>query len=262
MLEKTNLLQSLSTWIKSINEENEGSEEIDGTYVFDESTHDHLSHLVPLTLPLTFLPVMSTSGIERSQQVCEIASKHLLMILSCTKQAVPLFSMLPLPSQVFLLTESWAHLLLLLLQETDSLSSLLINVATMLQSNLTNVQPGKTSQLANALSKIHGFMQKMERLELNPKELTFLMISCLYSSDQKDKNLSDFSRKIMNSVTKAFENMSEDRKRLTNIVFLLGELRSMNSDLIEELFFPVLRENVRIPNLIPYLLSLGPPSAE
>ena len=60
----------------------------------------------------------------------------------------------------------------------------------------------------------------------------------------------------MNPVANAFENICQYRKRFYNIIFLDGDFRNSKSDLVEELFFLALSENVRISTLIPYLLGV------
>ena len=61
----------------------------------------------------------------------------------------------------------------------------------------------------------------------------------------------------MNPVANASENICQYRKRFYNIIFLDEDFRKSKSDLVEELFFLALSENVRS-----YLLSFGSSNAK
>ena len=62
---------------------------------------------------------------------------------------------------------------------------------------------------------------------------------------------------VLGSFEKFYQKNQEDEGRLAKLLLLLSPVKNIQADQLEELFFPGLVGNVKIDNVIPYIVTMG-----
>ena len=62
---------------------------------------------------------------------------------------------------------------------------------------------------------------------------------------------------VLASFERFYQNKQDDPARLAKLLLLLSPITSLQADLLEELFFPGMVDNVKIDSVIPYVLAMG-----
>jgi len=119
----------------------------------------------------------------------------------------------------------------------------------------------RTNDLASTLKTISNVLDRVEDFHLEPEEFAYLKLCCLYSPDQSSDDLRIVTEPVVDCVLAAFNRFYQkshsDKDRLAKLLLLLSPIRSIQADLVEELFFPGMVETVKIDSVIPYVLAMG-----
>ncbi|NWZ93223.1 NR0B1 protein, partial [Nesospiza acunhae] len=191
----------------------------------------------------------------RSPQVaCKAASAVLVKTLRFV-QNVPCFQELPLEEQLLLVRSCWAPLLLLgLAQERVHLETVESAEPSMLQRILTARQHGERPPApgrphhgphlpsAGEIQAIKGFLAKCWSLDISTKEYAYLKGTVLFNPDlpglqctQYIEGLQREAQQALNEHVRLIHRGDEARFAKLNVVLSL--LRSINANVVAELFF-------------------------
>jgi len=194
--------------------------------------------------------------------ICETASRLLFLSVHWVR-SVPAFSQLNYDSQVALVRNSWSDLFILGMAQcsaTMNLSNILNTIVSHLQ---TSVQQEKLSaqrvrQVTTTICKVQEYVKAMTKMAIDEKEFALLKLIALFSTDQMGITCPKQVVKICDkAVLELKEHCSKKgENRFTNLLLRLSPLRSLQPDVLEELFFAGLIGNVQIDSVVPYILKM------
>lgn len=269
--EKTLISHAMDTLTRRVNAENGGDAENDAeddAMDIDEGPliEDHLNsfHLA------TPSPLPSHMNIHF---ICETASRLLFLSVHWVR-SVPVFTQLNYETQVALVRNAWSDLFVLGLAQCSTsmnLSNILSTIVSHLQ---TSVQQEKLTaqrvrQVTTTICKVQEYVKAMSKMDIDEKEFALLKMIALFSTDQVgitspkqvvkicDKavlDLKEYCEQGKSSASGVTSNAGENR--FTNLLLRLSPLRSLQPDVLEELFFAGLIGNVQIDSVVPYILKM------
>ncbi|XP_039911940.1 nuclear receptor subfamily 0 group B member 1 [Hirundo rustica] len=195
----------------------------------------------------------------RSPQVaCKAASAVLVKTLRFV-QNVPCFQELPLEEQLLLVRSCWAPLLLLgLAQERVHLETVESAEPSMLQRILTARQQGEQPRppapapgrphhgphlpSAGEIQAIKGFLAKCWSLDISTKEYAYLKGTVLFNPDLPGLQCTQYIEGLQREAQQALNEHVRlihrgDEARFAKLNFVLSLLRSINANVVAELFF-------------------------
>lgn len=143
------------------------------------------------------------------------------------------------------------------------MSHLQANVAT------DKLSAGRVKQVSTTICKLQEYVRAIKRLGLDDQEFAYLKTIALFGADQSglscprqverfcDKAVSEL-RDYCSRSEQEDKNRSglEDKNRFSKLLLRLSPLRSLQPDVLEELFFAGLIGNVQIDSVIPYILKM------
>uniref|UniRef100_A0A8D0EKR7 Nuclear receptor subfamily 0 group B member 1 n=1 Tax=Strix occidentalis caurina TaxID=311401 RepID=A0A8D0EKR7_STROC len=189
-------------------------------------------------------PCGSRRGVAlRSPQVaCKAASAVLVKTLRFV-QNVPCFQELPLDEQLLLVRSCWAPLLVLgLAQDRVHFETVESAEPSMLQRILTAWRLGEQPPPRGPIQAIKGFLAKCWSLDISTKEYAYLKGTVLFNPDlpglqctQYIEGLQREAQQALNEHVRLIHRGDETRFAKLNVVLSL--LRSINANVIAELFF-------------------------
>ncbi|NWU13953.1 NR0B1 protein, partial [Cephalopterus ornatus] len=207
-----------------------------------------------------------TVALRSPQVVCKAASAVLVKTLRFV-QNVPCFQELPLEEQLLLVRSCWAPLLLLgLAQDRVPLETVESAEPSMLQRILTARWHGEQPPQhhvphlpsAGEIQAIKGFLAKCWSLDIGTKEYAYLKGTVLFNPDlpglqctQYIKGLQREAQQALNEHVRLIHRGDEARFAKLNVVLSL--LRSINADVMAELFF---RPIIGVVNMDDMLLEM------
>ena len=107
------------------------------------------------------------------------------------------------------------------------------------------------------MSKNERIIKKIEEMNLIKIEFAYLRLCSIFKVDQPSQALKTLTSKISERVLSSFQASQKDKpERFSNLVNQLSSLKSLQPNLLEELFFSGLIGNVPINSVIPYILSM------
>jgi hypothetical protein len=191
--------------------------------------------------------------------ICEAASRLLFLTIHWTK-ALPVFSNLKTSSQVRLLRAAWPDLFVLGLAQTRTqlhLDSILTAIAAQFQEvvGLERVALPRVRQVTRAVCKLKEYVTGLDRLRLGPREFGLLRTIALFGSDQLSAS-SDHFEAVTDAAVSELREHCGDEARFARLLLRLSPLRSLQPDVLEELFFAGLIGNVQIETVIPFILGM------
>jgi len=194
--------------------------------------------------------------------ICETASRLLFLSVHWVR-SIPAFSQLNYDSQVALVRNSWSDLFILGMAQCSStmnLSNILNTIVSHLQ---TSVQQEKLSaqrvrQVTTTICKVQEYVKAMTKMAIDEKEFALLKLIALFSADQMGITC---PRQVVKICDKAVLELKahcskKGENRFTNLLLRLSPLRSLQPDVLEELFFAGLIGNVQIDSVVPYILKM------
>ena len=185
-------------------------------------------------------------------------------------------------TQVRLLAGCWPDLFLLGMtqhQATLHLSSILAAMAAQVKAVATvdRVEVSRVRQVTQAVCKIKEYTTALARLGMDDMEFALMRViaifgsgkhhpllhhhvqACLFS-DQLSINAQCFERISVQAVSDLSsyckQTNPEDDSRFSKLLLRLSPLRSIQAEILEELFFSGLIGNVQIESVIPYALNM------
>ena len=207
---------------------------------------------LPPTPPPTFLNI---------NFICEAASRLLFLTIHWAK-SLPVFADLKTSTQVRLLRNSWSDLFVLGLAQSRSqlhLDSMLTAIAAQLQEVVTldKVELPRLRQVTQAVCKLKEYVSALDRLSLDPREFGLLRTLAIFGSDQLSGSSQHFD-KVTDAAVSELRDLCADEARFSRLLLRLSPLRSLQPDVLEELFFAGLIGNVQIDTVIPFILNMEP----
>jgi len=218
-------------------------------------TQEQSVFLFPKSAPPTYLNI---------HFICEAASRLLFRTIDWTKQ-LPIFQNLKTSTQVRLLAGCWPDLFLLGLtqhQATLHLSSILAAMAAQVKAVATvdRVEVSRVRQVTQAVCKIKEYTTALARLGMDDMEFALMRVIAIFGSDQLSINAQCFERISVQAVSDLSsyckQTKPEDDSRFSKLLLRLSPLRSIQAEILEELFFSGLIGNVQIESVIPYALNM------
>nr|XP_013048121.2 nuclear receptor subfamily 0 group B member 1 [Anser cygnoides] len=193
-------------------------------------------------------------ALKSPQVACKAASAVLVKTLRFV-QNVPCFQELPLEEQLVLVRSCWAPLLVLgLAQDRVHFETVESAEPSMLQRILTNRRQGEHTPprgpapgrphppSAGDIQAIEGFLAKCWSLDISTKEYAYLKGTVLFNPDlpglqctQYIEGLQREAQQALNEHVRLIHRGDEARFAKLNVVLSL--LRSINANVIAELFF-------------------------
>ncbi|XP_035171946.1 nuclear receptor subfamily 0 group B member 1 [Oxyura jamaicensis] len=193
-------------------------------------------------------------ALKSPQVACKAASAVLVKTLRFV-QNVPCFQELPLDEQLVLVRSCWAPLLVLgLAQDRVHFETVESAEPSMLQRILTNRRQGEHTPprgpapgrphppSAGDIQAIEGFLAKCWSLDISTKEYAYLKGTVLFNPDlpglqctQYIEGLQREAQQALNEHVRLIHRGDEARFAKLNVVLSL--LRSINANVIAELFF-------------------------
>jgi len=216
------------------------------------------AHLVPFKLA-TPSPHPSHLNIH---YICETASRLLFLSVHWVR-SIPVFSQLNYDTQVALVRNAWSDLFILGMAQCSAsmnLSNILSTIVSHLQ---TSVQQEKlTAQrvrlVTTTICKVQEYVKVMTRLAIDEKEFALLKLTALFSTDHigitSPRHVVKICHKVVTELKEHCSTKGEDR--FTELLLRLSPLRSLQPDVLEELFFAGLIGNVQIDSVVPYILKM------
>lgn len=215
--------------------------------------------LVPLARAHFELPTTAAPTYLNIHFICEAASRLLFLTIHWTK-ALPVFADLKTSTQVRLLRNSWSDLFVLGLAQAKRqlhLDSILTAIAAQFQevASLDRVALPRVRQVTQAVCKLKEYVAALDRLKLDPREFGLLRTIAMFGSDQLSES-SEYFEKVSDASVSELRDHCQDDVRFSRLLLRLSPLRSLQPDILEELFFAGLIGNVQIDTVIPYILSM------
>ena len=215
--------------------------------------------LVPHNVAQFELPATKPPSFLNIHFICEAASRLLFLTLHWTK-SLPVFADLKISSQVRLLRGSWSDLFVLGLAQTRNqlhLDSILTAIAAQFEevATLDRVTLPRVRQVTSTVCKLKEYVTALDRLQLGPREFGLLRTIALFSADQLSDSSEHFD-KVTDAAVSELREHCNDEARFSRLLLRLSPLRSIQPDILEELFFAGLIGNVQIDTVIPFILNM------
>lgn len=252
--ERALLFSSLAALKESLQDQAEERQSIEE---LDQGAFDVLDPALisfSLSPPLPAVPEMTP------QFVCETASRLLFLSVHWARR-LPVFRSLPYSTQVSLMRNSWSDLFLLGLVQCRTqlcLPSLLSALASQLSHWLEEdrLPLQRAGQLTKHLARVRQLAASLESYSISPEEFAYLRLLALFGPDQSCAALRRVVEPLSDRVLSSFRNHCRDKNRFPRLLLCLAPLRSLQPDLLEELFFSGLIGSVQIDSVIPYILNM------
>jgi len=152
-----------------------------------------------------------------------------------------------------------------------NLPAILTGIVSHLQANVATdkLSASRVKQVSTTICKLQEYVRAIKRLGLDDQEFAYLKTIALFGADQSglscprqverfcDKAVSEL-RDYCSRSEQEDKNQSgqEDKNRFSKLLLRLSPLRSLQPDVLEELFFAGLIGNVQIDSVIPYILKM------
>ncbi|XP_023332102.1 orphan steroid hormone receptor 2 [Eurytemora carolleeae] len=196
--------------------------------------------------------------------ICEAASRVLFETVRWTR-SVQVFESLHETTKTKILSKSWSDIFVLGLaqsKEALQLDSILESICSQLESvaSMDRVSVSRVRQVTSTLTKIKEYINALSKLDLDQTEFALVKAIAIFGADQLSVN-SEYLNLICDQlVTELREHAAtvhpDDPNRFSKLLLRLSPLRSLQSDVIEEIFFTGLIGNIQIDTIIPYILQM------
>ncbi|XP_029346600.1 nuclear receptor subfamily 2 group C member 1-A isoform X1 [Acyrthosiphon pisum] len=200
--------------------------------------------------------------------ICESASRLLFLSINWV-QSLPVFQLLTFEVQLSLLKSSWSQLFILGLTQCAqalSLIPVLSSMITHLQNDEIHNSPNssKAKELIDYLNRIQDYITEMENIEVNDVEYAYLKLISLFNTDNPSERqqLYKLQEKAVKELKQHLIKECNDEHRIAILLLRLPTLRSLQPNIIEEIFFSSLLGSFQIDAVIPQILKLKCSSTE
>ncbi|XP_050439439.1 orphan steroid hormone receptor 2-like isoform X2 [Adelges cooleyi] len=199
--------------------------------------------------------------------ICESASRLLFLTINWV-QSLPAFQLLSFETQLSLLKNAWPQLFVLGLTqcaEALSLMPVLTSMITHLQNESIQSQNSiKAKELVDYLSKLQDYITEMENIEVTKEEYAYLKIISLFNTDNPSERqqLYKLQEKALKELKQHINKENSDEHRIAILLLRLPALRSLQPNIIEEIFFSSLLGSFQIDTVIPHILKMKGSNSE
>ncbi|QQP42078.1 Uncharacterized protein FKW44_016628, partial [Caligus rogercresseyi] len=208
--------------------------------------------------------------------ICETASRLLFLSVHWVR-TIPAFGQLSYESQVGLVRNSWSDIFVLGMSQCSksmNLQSILTAIVSHLQTSVSQdkLSAQRVRQVTSTICKVQEYVRTMSKMCINDHEYAYLKAISLFGAGNgispyllpSPPNLlihfplyrSNKLRQKTVSELKDYCSLQEDENRFSNLLLRLSPLRSLQPDILEELFFAGLIGNVQIDSVVPYILKM------
>jgi len=254
----------LAKAVESINSVIEGKEDTKCSNIFAEIDLDSLVPEESIPFTLVGPSPVPENGLFTMQYVNETSSRLLFLTVHWTR-SLPAFQALSQEMQLALMKSSWIQLFtvgLLQCQDLLCLSSVMNAILLHHQSNSNNSSLLITA--ADQMNKLNQFIKNAQSLNLDDFECAALKCLILFSPDR----VIQFGTPIANAVKELHNLVSrkltdhictqrdDETLRLSEMLLLLPQLRSIDSACLEAIFFTNFVGMLSIDAVIPYILNM------
>ena len=167
-----------------------------------------------------------------------------------------------------LLSQSWSDLFVLGLSQL-SLQLQLPSLLTAVADNINTITAldkstlGRVRTVTQTVAKVKEYVTALRRLELDSQEFALLKIIAMFSSEPVSVNadyyesVCDVALAELRDQTLRHSGSDTKHSRYSKLLLRLSPLRSLQQDVLEEIFFGGLIGNVQIDAVIPILLNMN-----
>jgi len=198
--------------------------------------------------------------------ICEAASRILFETVRWAR-SIESFESLHSTTKVKVLCKSWCDLFILGLAQAKQdvhLDSILECVCAQFESvvALERVSVARVRAVTANLTKVKEYMSALARLDLDSTEYALLKAVAIFGSDQLSGSCEYLNLVCDGAVSQLREYSAKkhptDPNRFSKLLLRLSPLRSLQCDVIEEIFFTGLIGNIQIDTIIPHILKMDP----
>lgn len=195
--------------------------------------------------------------------ICETASRLLFLSVHWVR-SIPAFSMLNYDTQVALVRNAWSDIFVLGMAQCSrsmNLSSILGSIVSHLQTSVAQekLSAQRVKQVTTTICKVQEYVRAMSKMNIDEREFAYLKSIALFSTDQMGITS---PKQVVKICDKAVAELKDycaskgDETRFSSLLLRLSPLRSLQPDVLEELFFAGLIGNVQIDSVVPYILKM------
>merc|ERR1712062_212249 len=159
-----------------------------------------------------------------------------------------------------LLSQSWSDLFVLGLSQL-SLQLQLPTLLTAVADNINTITAldksslGRVRTVTQTVAKDKEYVTALRRLELDSQEFALLKIIAMLSSEPVSVN-ADYYESVCDVALADLRDQTLRHSGYSKLLLRLSPLRSLQQDVLEEIFFGGLIGNVQIDTVIPTLLNM------
>lgn len=200
--------------------------------------------------------------------ICESGARLLFLTIQWVR-SIPAFQCLSTPAQTALLKGCWAELFALGLAQTStslSLATILPALVTHLHASVAQekLPPNRIKQITNHIVQLQEYVYTMSVLHVDPQEYAYLKLISLFATDHAElaynarRHIDRFQERSFQELRAYIHNSApKDIDRFPRLLLRLAPLRSMDPNVLEDLFFTGLIGQVQVDTIIPYMLRMG-----
>jgi len=154
-----------------------------------------------------------------------------------------------------------------------NLQSILTAIVSHLQTSVSQekLTASRVKQVTSTICKVQEYVRAMNKMKIQDQEFAYLKAIALFGTDllgincpKQVEHLRQKSVSELKEMCAANDNNNEDSasdgidrsSRFENLLLRLAPLRSLQPDVLEELFFAGLIGNVQIDSVVPYILKM------
>lgn len=237
---------------------------------FDRKDSDFLPHILneqnvkfELQPPSLFPPLMN------AHYVCETGSRLLFLSINWIKK-IRTFQILNEDTLVQMLKNCWPELILIGLvqcRQLLSINSILMALLNQLKALIVQEKKSgkKLQRICQHVVGIKDFIMDVSKMNCDEYEFGFMKLVCVLSADTEGTSEASqlYDRTIENLrqylETHEMENQNGESafNRFSKIILKVMALRTLDQEVVEELLFNNLLQQIKINSIIPYIVSLG-----
>ncbi|XP_065344081.1 orphan steroid hormone receptor 2-like isoform X1 [Cloeon dipterum] len=197
---------------------------------------------------------------------CESASRLLFLSLHWARN-ISVFRMQSSEAQIDLVKSCWGELFALGLAQCSgvlALPDIFSYIVQNLQSSLVqdSYSAQKVKEIADHISKLHIFVNTMQKLNVTDKEYAYLKTISLLNPDipgfQSANIVSQHQLRVMREFQSYLKSQcpASGELRFSQLILRAASLKKLHSQVLEEIFFARLIGSVQIDSVVPYILRM------
>jgi len=199
--------------------------------------------------------------------ICEAASRVLFETARWLR-SIQTFETLHESTKIKIFTKSWTDLFILGLAQAKQdihLDCILECICAQFESvvSLERVAVTRVRQVTTTLTKVKEYIHALQKLQLDDTEYALLKSIAIFGSDQLSAS-ADYLNLVCDKAVAQLSDYCKstsaptDPNRFSKLLLRLSPLRSLQCDVIEEVFFTGLIGNIQIDTIIPHILKMDP----